>query len=71
MLKEKYTSGSDERPPEMPGATAPELVQFQPRPAANEDSLRRARNHARRMRRHGRAARADLRRERGWTVSLW
>jgi hypothetical protein len=71
MLKEKYTGGSDERPPEMPGANAPEIIQFQARPAANADTLRRDRNHARRMRRHGRAARASLRRGRGWTVGLW
>jgi hypothetical protein len=71
MLKEKYTGGGAERPPEMPAMSAPDLVRFSTHPAANDNSLRRSRNHARRMRRNGRAARANLRRAHGWTIGLW
>jgi hypothetical protein len=71
MLKEKYTGGHAELPPEMPEMTAPEVVQFSSQTAANDGSLRRSRNHARRMRRHGRYARASMRREHGWSVGLW
>ena len=71
MLKEKYTNGSDNLSPEMPGTRVPELVQFAAHAPANDELLRRTRNHARRMRRHGRATRASLRRARGWTVGLW
>jgi hypothetical protein len=71
MLKEKYTGGRDERTPEMTETSAPGLVQIHAQQAANDDTLRRSRNHARRMRRHGRASRASLRRARGWTVGLW
>ncbi len=71
MLKEKYTGGTDDTTPEMPAMTTPDLVEFAAQPAANDHSLRRTRNHARRMRRHGRAARASLRRGHGWTVGLW
>lgn len=74
MLKEKYMNATvdlvnDVSPERV--ASAPEMTRVLAHEAANDESLRRRRNHARRMRRHGRAARTSVRRDRGWSVGLW
>lgn len=68
MLTKKAAGSQGRLPPDMPG---PGVTLIPAAVAANQPHFGRPGSHARRMRRQERAARANVKRARGWSLGLW